>query len=118
MDLYMYSQKILLRLAVGFLLLLPGSHGQINDGTIIGTVRDIGGAAVPGAQLQVTNVATNVSSSTTTNNVGEYLVTNLVPGRYTVSCEMQGFRKEIFTDLTIRAGTSSRVDFSLQPGDV
>jgi hypothetical protein len=100
------------------LLLAATALAQINEGTIIGTVQDAAGAAVPGAQVEVTNVATNISSSTRTNNVGEYLVTNLVAGRYAVSCQMKGFRQEIFTDLTVRVGTSSRVDFSLQPGDV
>ena len=68
--------------------------------------------------MEVTNVATNVAISTTTNSDGEYLVTNLVGGRYTVSCQMKGFRKEIFTDLIVRVGTSSRVNFTLEPGEL
>ncbi|PYV86930.1 MAG: hypothetical protein DMG05_18585, partial [Acidobacteria bacterium] len=102
-------------LLLGFVL--PGL-GQINEGTVVGTVRDSTGASVPGATVTVTNVDTNVESSTVTNTVGEFIVTNLIPGRYKVVCTLEGFRRQVFTDLTLRAGTSSRVDFTLQPGEL
>src|SRR3989454_678249 len=98
-------------------LVLPG-FGQINEGTVVGTVRDSTRASVPSATVTITNVDTNVESSTVTNTVGEFIVTNLIPGRYTVVCTLKGFRREVFTDLTLRAGTSSRVDFTLQPGEL
>ena len=70
-----------------FLLSLAGASGQINEGTILGTIRDATGALVVKAQVAVTNIDTNVGASTTTNDTGDYIVKNLVPGRYTVVCQ-------------------------------
>jgi hypothetical protein len=114
----MHLRKSFGSILVLSLLAASSSFSQINEGTVIGTARDAAGAAVPGATIVVTNTATNVSSSILSNSVGEYLITNLVAGRYTVSCQFTGFRKEVFTDLILRSGTISRVDFTLQPGDV
>lgn len=105
-------------LGIALMLTIPSLRSQINEGTVIGSVRDASGGAVSPATVTVTNTATNVTSSTQTNEVGEYVVTNLVAGRYSVACQYAGFRREVFTDLLLRAGTSSRVDFTLQPGDV
>lgn len=91
---------------------------QINEGTFVGTVRDSTGGLIARASVTVTNLDTNVSFSTLTNSTGDYIVTNLVPGRYMVTCSIAGFRKEAFSDLMLRAGTSPRVDFTLQPGEV
>src|SRR5688500_15477228 len=99
-------------------LLAAGSVAQINEGTVLGSVRDATGAVLPASTIQVTNTATNVQSSTSSNSAGEYILTNLVAGRYTVSCTLAGFNREVFTDLILRAGTTSRVDFTLKPGDV
>ena len=111
----------LLRLSVSALLVLLfvfQAMAQINEGTVLGSVRDATGAAIPAARITGTNVGTNVTSSTVTNSVGEYIFTNLLAGRYTVACSVAGFNREVFTDLTVRVGTSSRVDFTLKPGDV
>ena len=71
-------------LPIVILFLLPTliSQAQINEGTVIGTVQDAAGAAVPGAQVEVTNVATNVAISTTTNSDGR--VPRDEPGRRTL----------------------------------
>ena len=99
-------------------LLVVRLFAQINGRTLLGTVRDQTGGSIAGAAVKVTNVGTNVTQSAISNSVGEYIAPNLVPGAYTITCEVKGFQREVFTDLILRAGTSSRVDFSLRPGEI
>ena len=61
------------------------------SGAIAGTVNDPSGAAVPSAKISVTNTGTNDKVDTTSNSVGEYRVSNLTPGVYSVSVSAQGF---------------------------
>jgi len=61
------------------------AFGQAVSGDLIGTVVDKSGAVVPNATVTAMNQATNVKSTTTTNNSGEYRFNNLAIGRYTVT---------------------------------
>ena len=73
------------------LLLLPASiHAQAVS-RINGTVTDQAGAAIPDAKVTVTNVDTNVSKTTDTTSAGTYLVTDLIPGTYTVIAIADGW---------------------------
>ena len=62
-------------------------------GAITGRVTDTSGAVLPGVTVTLTNVATNVASSTTANSDGVYNLLYLRPGTYTVTIELQGFKK-------------------------
>jgi len=52
---------------------------------------------VPGTTVTATNKATNASRSTTTNESGEYTITQLPPGQYGVTVEAQGFSKALLS---------------------
>src|SRR5712692_1279825 len=54
---------------------------------INGLVTDQAGGAIPDAKVTVTNVDTNVSKTTVSSSVGTYLITDLIPGTYTVKVE-------------------------------
>src|SRR5205823_4280651 len=75
-------------------------------GAIQGTVTDQTHAVLPGVTVTVTNLATGVSRATTTNETGVYRVPSLDPGRYSVKAELQGFRANTQTDLTLSDGAS------------
>src|SRR5687768_12144192 len=62
-------------------------------GTIQGRVVDASGAAVPGATVEVLNIATGVVTPTTTNAEGSYRAPFLIPGAYRVTVTLQGFSK-------------------------
>jgi hypothetical protein len=66
--------------------------GQAIDGSIVGTVTDASGAAVVGADVTVTNVATNVTASGKTNGSGEYRFDHLLNGTYRISVKNTGFK--------------------------
>src|SRR3954447_20285005 len=71
---------------------VPCASAQAVYGSIIGTVTDPSGAAVAGAKVTVTDQAKGTSTSTVTNDTGNYSVTHLIPDTYTVRIEGSGFK--------------------------
>src|SRR5579871_4087611 len=80
----------------GFVFVLAAStasHAQYHvNGTITGTVTDPSGAIVSGVKVTATNTATNASQSTTTNDSGVYLFSDMPPANYTITATKEGFR--------------------------
>ncbi len=62
------------------------------SGTVLGTVFDSSGAAVPGAAVALQNVANGVGYQTQTNDSGNYTFTNVQPRNYTVTVTKTGFQ--------------------------
>ena len=58
---------------------------------VTGTVLDASGSAVAGAQVTLTNEATNISVNTTTTSAGAYVFEGIAPGSYTINIAAQGF---------------------------
>jgi Carboxypeptidase regulatory-like domain len=94
------------------------SSAQAIRGTLLGTVTDSSGAAVPGATVTITEVRTNISASTTTNESGNYTFPNLREGFYRVEGELSGFKKVIRDNVQVDVNTSVRVDMELAAGEV
>ena len=94
----------------------PGAVGQAVYGSILGTVTDPSGAAVPGAKVTVTSQTKNVSTEATTNESGNYSVTHLIPDVYSIRIEGTGFKVLQFKDIQVAADTGSRVDGQFQVG--
>jgi uncharacterized surface anchored protein len=69
------------------------SFAQQETATITGNVRDPSGAIVPGATVTVTNILTNISVKTETDEAGFYVIPSLRPGEYSVIAESTGFAK-------------------------
>jgi Carboxypeptidase regulatory-like domain len=63
-----------------------------STGVIRGTVVDKSGAAVPGATVEIVQVATNYTRSVTTNGTGAFEATTLPIGSYTVTVKKAGFQ--------------------------
>ena len=104
---------------VGLTLLGPWSaFAQQEAATITGEVRDPSGAVVPGATVTVTNVGTNISVTTVTNDRGSYTVPSLRPGDYSVTAEAPGFAKTVRSGVTLQVAQVARVDVTLQAGQV
>jgi hypothetical protein len=66
--------------------------GQDISGNIVGTVLDSTGAAVVGADVEATNLGTNVTTKSKTNGTGQYRIDNLLPGSYKVTVRATGFK--------------------------
>ena len=93
-------------------------HGQaINSADIRGTATDASGALLPGVGVTVTNTATGVSKTLTTNKDGLYDTSSIVPGTYSIKFEKDGFSTYERTGLTIQVGFST-VNAALKVGSV
>src|SRR5260370_23195930 len=66
--------------------------GQVTGGTILGTVTDASGGAVPNAKIKITNGATNIVSHSTSNAHGNFQIPYLIPGSYVHGGEDTGFK--------------------------
>src|SRR5271163_3470363 len=105
-------------LAILVLVSSACAWGQAVTATLLGTVTDTSGAAVPNANLQIVEIATGITRAGVTNESGNYTFPDLPPGVYSVTAEAQGFKKEIRPSIDIVVNTSTRVDLTLQTGSV
>src|SRR5882672_5944499 len=104
-------------LAVFAILALACSgFAQVQNGQLAGTVTDPSGAAIANAKVTVTNPATGVNLSATTNSTGNYTVREVPVGTYKVTVEAPGFKTVSNTDVTINAGTIAHVDSKMTMG--
>src|SRR5438270_11307613 len=92
------------------------AFGQAVYGSIIGTVTDPQGAAVPGAKVTVTDERKGTKDTATTNDTGNYSMTHLIPDTYSVKVEAPGFKAAEQKDITVQADAGARVDLGLQVG--
>ncbi len=91
-------------------------YGQSTTGTIVGSVTDPSGAVVPGVVITVTDLGTNITAKATTDGHGDYVVTPLAIGTYSVSFEAKGFKKYVDSGVKVDVQDRVRVDASLQIG--
>ena len=85
-------------------------------GGITGRILDSQNARMPGVTVTVTNVETNVASTTITNGEGDYSVLFLNPGTYTVVAELSGFKKVSRPGIEVRIGEKVDVNLTLDVG--
>ncbi len=85
-------------------------------GQITGEVKDQSGASVPDASVTVTNNATNVARTITTNSEGLYSFPALTPGMYQVKVVAQGFQAAVASDVQLQVQQTARMDFTLTVG--
>src|SRR5262245_21693928 len=85
-------------------------------GKIIGRVVDPNKAAVPGAQVRVTDVARGTTASLTTNEEGIFQANYLLSGTYQVVVEVAGFKKYIQDAVQLQINESRELDIVLEVG--
>ncbi|TAM81644.1 MAG: carboxypeptidase regulatory-like domain-containing protein [Acidobacteria bacterium] len=97
---------------------VPALRAQVDRGGVAGTIRDASGGVVPGAAVTIVNVGTQQTTRLTSDNSGNFVVTNLPIGRYTVAFEKPGFKRTVHNNVTISVNQTARVDTTLQIGQV
>jgi hypothetical protein len=101
--------------AVAALLLLAGSSWAQFSGNIEGTVNDPSGAPVTQAKISLTNMATQISATTTTDASGAYRFLSLAPGSYQIFVESAGFSRAE-TIVTLETNQNLTVPISVKVG--
>ena len=94
------------------------SYAQAISGDLVGTVTDPTGATVPGATITAINTATAVKSTSTANGSGEYRLSNLEPGTYTVAASAPGFTTTQVTNVSVLLNQTATLNLTLQVGAV
>src|SRR6202047_363450 len=91
---------------------------QVDTGTVVGTIKDASGAVVPNATATATNLDTGIKTAVKSASDGNYVITPVKIGRYSISAEAAGFRTEVRQNIVLDVQQTIRLDFSLRVGSV
>ena len=86
------------------------------EATILGTVTDSSGAAIPGVAITITNTDTNLVTQFTTNDSGQYVAPDLRIGHYIVRAEAKSFKTAEQKNIALQIADRRRIDFQLTVG--
>jgi outer membrane receptor protein involved in Fe transport len=106
------------RRAVLYIIGLTPLLAQNPTATLVGTVRDASGAAIPGAAVQVRNIETNDNRAVPTDPQGEFTIPNLPAGHYETVVTHTGFRTLHQTNIELQIDQTMRLEFKLELGAV
>jgi hypothetical protein len=102
-------------LFTSFVIIL-GTVAFAQEATIVGTVTDPSGAAVPNASITLTNAETGASRTLNSSSDGQYVAPDLHIGHYTARATASGFKVAEQKNITLTVGDRLRLDFKLQVG--
>ena len=92
------------------------AFAQSDRSTITGTISDQSGAVVANAPVEARNLATGLVYTAASTATGNYTISELPVGTYTVTVSVSGFKKYVRTGLDLAAAQTYRVDIGLQLG--
>src|SRR5579884_2220823 len=112
-------KRFICALVCAFLIASAGAFGQEIYATLIGTVTDPTGAVVPNATVNIHNNETNTDvRAVQTDNSGNFTVTNLPAGVYTVTVKAPGFKTYTSSNVVLNVAQKRTLDVSLQTGQI
>ena len=103
-----------LRVAVLSLIALSCTYAQVLTGTISGTVADPTGAVVPGASVSALDASTGQTYKASTDQSGNYTLTNLPNSSYKVTVEHPGFAKVTVNDVVVSVSQTTPLAVKLE----
>jgi outer membrane receptor for ferrienterochelin and colicin len=98
--------------------LVASSQTQITTGTIQGTVADVNGASMPGANVEIKNLDTSLSKTVTTDEGGRFVILALPPGRYSVTVSKTGFATAVAESLNLTVGQALNLPVAMKVSGV
>ncbi len=104
--------------ASALLLIAQPAGAQVLYGSLVGDVKDASGAAVAGAAVTVTQSQTQLTRKGVTDASGHYTLSTLSPGDYDIKVSAAGFKTFERQHVLVSLNTVSRVDSSLQLGEI
>ncbi len=109
---------ILFSLSLCFFPVSGRLFAQLDTGSITGTVTDSSGAAIPGATITLTNLATNTKTVTQSTSTGAYVFDDLHPGTYMIVTEEKGFENYVVRGIDVHVQNVLTVDLHMNVGGV
>src|SRR5271167_100585 len=103
-------------LFIAILLLSNAAFAQTEGARISGRVTDVSGAVIAGSDCTITNIETSISTSTTTNEDGIYVIPGLQPATYRLTIQKEGFRTVLLPGLQLYAQDAVNQNFTLAIG--
>jgi hypothetical protein len=91
---------------------------QITTGVIQGTVVDEKDAALPGANVEVKNVETNLTRTLATDDNGRFVFLQLPPGRYSLTVSKQGFATLAQEEFPLTVGQAATLALTMRVSGV
>ena len=110
------QRLVLILFASGILLPAVAVDAQVTTATLVGQLRDTSGAVIPGATVVATHEGTGVAREAITDANGEFVLSALPNGSYTVKIELTGFKTLEHRGLDLGAGQTVQQTFALQVG--
>ena len=108
----------ILAACAALILITATALGQMNTGTIQGSVTDPSGSVIPGAQLRATDTDTGQTLMTASNESGLFVFALLQIGHHKVEVTAPGFKSTVRNDLSLLAGQAIALNLQLQVGAV
>jgi len=107
-----------MRTSLLFLLSCLAAFAQGTTSRIAGTVEDPATAAVPGAQVKLTNEATGVTFAASASSSGSYVFDSIQPGNYELQVEATGFKRFTSHNNVVTIGQPTTLNVRLELGAV
>ena len=113
-----FIERIMLCITIGLMVLAmtASGWGQETRGRINITVLDPQQAVVPGAVLDLVDLATNETRHAVTTSAGTYTFPNLSVGKYKLTISSKGFRNTAYDEVTVAATKATDIVAALQVG--
>ena len=89
---------------------------QTPSASVVGRVTDPTGAVIPGVSIKITNLDTNISQPGSSNEIGDFTIPYLNPGRYALEASAPGFRTYRHAEFTLAVDQVLRIDIPLEVG--
>lgn len=101
-----------------FILFSTVALAQSPEATISGVVTDTLGAVIPNVEVIAVSIERGVRTTTLTNSSGFYSLRSLPIGKYTLSADVEGFRRHVRQGITLTTGQSLELNINLELGTV
>ncbi|WP_213806096.1 carboxypeptidase-like regulatory domain-containing protein [Granulicella sp. dw_53] len=109
--------QALRRCIVGiFLALTVSAIAQVEKGRFVGRITDPQDAGVPGASVKVTNAGTNIVQTAVADGSGNFVITPVEAGFYSLSVTAPGFETTTSSNIEVQVGQIVREDLKLRVG--
>jgi hypothetical protein len=93
-------------------------NAQFDSGSIVGTIRELTGGAVPETSITLESLGTGILTTTVSNSVGDYTFSSVPAGDYVVKARHAGFKDASTSVFTVTVGARQRVDLVFSPATV